>query len=214
MRKIPTLFVRDYSQGGFVIPEVNPSAEWVFDQAWPALRKYNGICVGLFLEVNGEIRINEGVGSGEINTETPLRTVWMARREIKQGHEFPDKFVPEQFDPTTKKTFGWVPIAQSPFYKFFMEAHQSLEHEYLGTYELCGPKVNGNPEGYKKHALVFHWTAEQLANIQVLDIHEMSVEDAYIALKETLAYMPVEGVIFRSPLHGMAKLKRKDFKYE
>lgn len=211
MKKIPTLFVRDYTTG-FVIPEINPAAEWVMEQAWPAHRKYDGACMGLFLTVKGEPRINEGVGSDEISNPGDLGSIWMARREVKQGYEFPDDFEIEQFDPTTKKTFGWVPVEQSPFYKHFQEAVAKLDTEYLGTYELCGPKVNKNPEGFKEHTLVHHWSTELISNIHVLDIHELSVEDAYEALKKTLEYMPIEGVVWYGPT-GMAKLKRKDFDY-
>lgn len=212
MKKIPSLFVRN-RQTGFVIPELTPSCEWVMEKAWPAHRKYDGTCVGLFLSVKGEVRINEGVGSEEIDKPEDLTEVWMSRREVKQGHEFPDGFEIEQFDPTTKKTFGWEPIEQSSFYKHFQEAVDGLSKRYLGTYELCGPKINGNPEGFKKHTLVHHWSTELLANVHVLDIHEMSVEDAYEALKMTLGYMPVEGVVWYGMGHGMAKLKRKDFDY-
>lgn len=213
MKKIPTLFVRDYTTG-FVIPEINPSCEWVMEEPWPAHRKYDGTCVGLFPTVNGEPRINEGIGSHEINDVGQIDEKWFARREVKQGHEFPDDFEIEQFDPTTKKTFGWAPIEQSPFYKHFLEAEANLEKRYFGSYELCGPKINGNPEGLKKHTLVHHWGTELLANIHVLDIHEMSVEDAYDALKHTLGYMPIEGVVWYGATNGMAKLKRKDFNYE
>jgi hypothetical protein len=213
MKKIPTLFVRDFTTG-YVIPEVNPKAECVLEEAYPALRKYDGTCVGLFLSVKGDIRINQGVSSGEIDSKEDITAVWMARHTVPGRMLPPENFIEEEFDAQTGKTFGWIPIEQSSFYKFFKEAREDLKTEYLGTYELCGPKINGNPEGFKKHTLVFHYTAEQLANIQVLDIHEMSVEDAYEALKSTLAYMPVEGVIFKSPMHGMAKLKRKDFNYE
>lgn len=212
MKKIPTIFMRDH-ETGYVIPEINPKAEWVLEEAYPALRKYDGTCVGLFLSVKGDIRINEGVGSGEIESKEDIKAVWMARHTVVGRMLPPEDFIEEEFDPKTGKTFGWVPIEQSSFYKFFLEARENLETEHLGTYELCGPKINGNPEGFKKHTLVFHWTAEQLANIQVLDIQDMSVEDAYQALKMTLAYLPVEGVIFRSAKHGMAKLKRKDFDY-
>lgn len=213
MKKIPTLFMRDHNTG-YVIPELNPKAAWVMEKAYPALRKYDGTCVGNFLTVKGEVRIHEGVSSGEIENKEDISNIWMARHTSSGRMSHPENFIEEEFDPVTGKTVGWVPIEQSSFYKFFLEAHADLENEYLGTYELCGPKINGNPEGFKKHKLVFHWSVEQLANIQVLDIHEMSVEDAYEALKATLSYMPVEGAIFKSPLHGMAKIKRKDFQYE
>lgn len=211
MKKIPTLFVRNYTTG-FVIPEITPGCEWVMESSWPAHRKYDGTCVGLFLTVNGEVRF-DSIGSDEINNRSQIGERWMARREIKQGHEFPDDFEAMQFDSTTKKTFGWEPAEQSPFYKFLLEAEFGLENRYLGTYELCGPKINGNPEGYKRHTLVHHWSTEQLGNVQVLDIHEMTVEDAYEALKATLSYMPVEGVVWYGFTNGYAKLKRKDFNY-
>ena len=213
MKKIPTLFTRDHNTG-YVIPELNPKAAWVMEKAYPDLRKYDGTCVGNFLVVNGEVRIHKGVSSGEVQNKEDIQNIWMARHTTVGRMRHPENFIEEEFDPTTGKTVGWVPIEQSSFCKFFVEARQDLETEYLGTYELCGPKINGNPESFKKHTLVFHWSAEQLANIQVLDIHEMTVEDAYEALKNTLSYMPVEGAIFRSPTHGMAKIKRKDFKYE
>lgn len=213
MKKIPTLFVRDHTTG-FVIPEITPGCEWVMEDAWPAHRKYNGTCVGLFLTVNGEVRINGGVGSDEITDESQIGEKWMARREVKQGHEFPDNFEREQFDVITKKTFGWVPIEQSPFYDIFLEAEDSLEKRYLGTYELCGPRINKNPEDLKKHTLVHHWSTELISNVQVLDIHEMSVEEAHKALKDTFEYMPIEGVVWYGMTHGYAKLKRKDFNYE
>jgi hypothetical protein len=213
MKKIKTLFVRDYTTG-FVIPEITPGAEWVMEKTWPAHRKYDGTCVGLFLTVNGEVRINEGVGSDEVNSKSQIGEKWMARREVKQGHEFPEDFEIEQFDPTTKKTFGWEPIEQSPFYKHFLEAQDGLETKYLGTYELCGPKINGNPEELKKHTLVLHWGTELISNVLVLDIHEMSVKDAYEALRATFEYMPIEGVVWYGHTNGMVKLKRKDFNYE
>lgn len=213
MKKIPTLFVRDYTTG-YVVPEITPGCEWVMEKTWPVHRKYDGACMGLFLTVKGEPRINEGVGSDEVKRAEDLDSIWMARREVKQGHEFPDDFEIEQFDPTTKKTFGWVPIEQSPFYKYFQEAVGRLENKYLGTYELCGPKINGNPEEFKEHRLVHHWSTELISNIHVLDIHEMSVEEAYEALKSTLAYMPIEGVVWYGMENGMVKIKRKDFQYE
>lgn len=214
MKKIPTLFVRDYSEGGFVIPEINPVAEWVMESAYPAHRKYDGVCTGFFPTVKGELRIHGGIGSDEVNDPEDIAGAWMARREVKQGHHFPDDFEIEQFDPQTKKTFGWIPIEYSSFYKYFQEALEGLETKYFGTYELCGPKVNGNPENFKKHKLVNHEQTELISNVHVLDFHEMSVEDAYEALKETLGYMPIEGVVWRSIKHGMVKLKKRDFRYE
>lgn len=212
MKKIPTLFVRDHNTG-YVIPEINPKAKWVMERAWPAHRKYDGTCVGLFPEIDGKVRINGNIGSGEITSTTSLSEKWMARQSVPGRMRFPDNFEPEEFDATTGKHVGWVPIEQSSFHKFLLEAEKDLENRYFGTYELCGPKINGNPEEFKRHTLIRHYDTELISNIHVLDIHEMSVDDAYKALKDTFEYMPIEGVVWWSLTDGMAKLKRKDFNY-
>lgn len=214
MKKTPTIFLRDHNNG-LVVPEINPAAAWVFDQARVAVRKYDGTCVGFFPVVKGELRIHGGIGSHEINEPEELSGVWLARREVKKNKTAPAGFIPEQTDEVTGKTVGWIPIEDSSFYKMFNEAVTTVDsNAYFGTYELCGPKVNGNPEGFKKHVLVRHWEAEQLADVQVLDFHEMDVTDAYEALRRVLGWLPVEGAIFRHPDGRLAKLKKKDFKYD
>ncbi len=213
MRKIPTLFVRDFKTG-FVKPELNAKAAWVMEKAWPAHRKYDGTCVGLFLTVNGKVRLNGSLGSSEVTDASALGDKWMARQSVPGRMAFPDNFEPEEFDATTGKHVGWVPIEQSPFHKFLKEAEPKLEKRYFGTYELCGPKINGNPENYKEHTLIRHYDTELISNVHILDIHEMSVEDAYEALKNTFQYMPIEGVVWYHIDGQMVKLKRKDFKYE
>lgn len=213
MKKIPTLFIRD-RKTGFVIPEINPGTEWVLEGKYSAHKKYDGVCTGLFLAVKGEVRVDGMVRSDEVESLDDITEVWMARREVKQGHEFPEGFVIEEFDNTTKKTFGWEPIDQSPFYKYWKEARTTLQDDHLGTYELCGPKINGNPEGYTRHVLLHHETTPLLANINAIELSELTVEEAYDALKETLAYMPVEGAVWHSHKHGMVKLKKRDFAYE
>lgn len=213
MKKIPTLFVRDLKTG-FVIPEINPKAQWVMEDAWPAHRKYDGVCVGLFPTLDGKVQISGGIGGSDLTSKTSLGQQWMARRSVPGRMNFPDGFEPEEFDAATGKHVGWIPIERSSYYDFFLEAEDGLDVKYFGTYELCGPRVNKNPENYKKHTLVRHYETEQISNVQVLDIHDMTVEDAYEALRATLEYMPIEGVVWRGLTHGMAKLKRKDFKYE
>lgn len=196
MRKIPTIFLRDHNSG-FVRPEINPSAAWVFDKPVVAVRKYDGTCM---LHNHGK---------------------WYYRRVLKPGQKTPMGFGLEEFDEVTKKAVGWMPVEMDFSYKKHFEQAVSLpplnlgttaevEYEY-GTYELIGPKVNGNPEGVKDHRLVPHKLAEQLADVQVLDVHELDVTDAYEALKHVLGFMPVEGAIFRHEDGRLAKLKKKDF---
>lgn len=134
MRKIPTLFVRDWDgDRRYVLPQVVPGCEWVTAGEGVATRKLDGTC----MMFDGE---------------------WWGRREVKEGKPVPDGFVSIGTDPETGKTVGWEPVAQSPFAKLHVEAAADpYVHTWLrGAYELIGPKVNGNPEGSERHILVMH----------------------------------------------------------
>jgi hypothetical protein len=69
----------------------------------------------------------------------------------------------------TDQTVGWQPIEQSPFRTAHAEALDKYEHDMgesisdPGTYELCGPKVNGNPERLGRHWLIPHGEAVGVA---------------------------------------------------
>jgi hypothetical protein len=69
-----------------------------------------------------------------------------------------------------------------------------------GTYELCGPKVQGNPEGMDAHVLVPHGKF-------VLREAPRDFEGLAAWLREN----PYEGIVWHHPDGRMAKLKRKDF---
>ncbi len=194
MRKIPTLFSRDPEDLRHLTREVNPACQWVFDGEGTPTRKYDGTCV---------------MYDGE---------VWWARREVKPGKQPPPGYRPAQTDPVTGKTMGWEPMAQSSYAKYHAEA---LEAEYSpvdegaawgvpqigATYELVGPKINGNPENLKEHLLIRHgykaavdWFALQSL---VLD---------YDSLADWLAAHPTwEGIVWHHRDGRMAKIKGRDF---
>jgi hypothetical protein len=98
----------------------------VLDGEGVATRKYDGTCVAL--DSDG----------------------WWARREVKPGKQPPVNYQPIETDEITGKTVGWEPIEQSAFAKFHAEAVENTRRIGAGwpadTYELVGPKVNGNPE--------------------------------------------------------------------
>ncbi|GAA1956733.1 DUF5565 family protein [Kitasatospora viridis] len=199
MRKIPTLFRRDPEDRARVTAEVNPGCEWVLAGEGVATRKYDGTCV----------RLDE---SG----------AWWARREVKPGKAAPAGYLPVETDPVTGKTMGWEPMAQSPFAKFHAEALQfhaealdALESHaeapadrsdlVPGTYELVGPKLNGNPERRTTHGLVRHAEAEVLP---VPQREHAALRDFVLALA---AESGAEGLVFHHPDGRMAKLKARDF---
>ena len=70
-----------------------------------------------------------------------------------------------------------------------------------GTYELCGPKVQGNPERLGRHFLVAHATADRLADCP----------RDFEGLKAYLAGHDIEGVVWHRENGEMVKIKKKDF---
>lgn len=191
MKKIPTLFVRDFtepSKGRYVTEEVTPGCEWVLAGEGVPTRKYDGTCV---------------MFDGK----------WWARREVKMGAPQPYGYVPVDEDPVTGKLMGWEPVEQSGFAKFFTEAHDNylteadgVEPPY-GTYELCGPKIQRNPEGYEKHVLISHEFADRLSFVE-------EVVPNFTWATQCMPNCPFEGIVWHHPDGRMAKLKVRDFPKE
>jgi hypothetical protein len=128
-----------------------------------------------------------------------------ARREVKAGKPFPGIFQPIECDDTTGKTVGWEPAEQSGFAKFIAEAVAYSPPPGEGTFELVGPKVNGNPDGFPVHALAPH------GGCPLADVPR-----DWDGLNEwTAAHPEIEGVVFwrdmDDPDAGMVKIKRRDF---
>jgi len=73
-----------------------------------------------------------------------------------------------------------------------------------GTYELLGPKVQGNPEHAQNSLLVCHGhgTAGNLGS---------DVPRTYDGLREWLAGKDIEGIVFHHDDGRMAKIKLRDF---
>lgn len=181
MKKIPTLFVRDPENRKLVTQEVNPGCEWVMAGEGVATRKYDGTCC----------LIEEGK--------------LYKRREVKDGKPVPEDFREANYDPVTKKRFGWVPVGDGPEDKYYWEAYGfSRPVPGDGTYELCGPKVQGNPEEYDRHFLIPHAHAHTYPG----------VSRTFEGIKEFLRTRKIEGLVFHHPDGRMAKIKKRDFSYE
>lgn len=182
MKKIPTLFVRDPQDMRHVTSAIPPDCEWVIWGEGVPTRKYDGTCV----------MIDE-------------RGKWWTRREVKPDKTAPDGFIAVELDETTGKTVGWEPAEQSAWIKYLLEAVNN-EPPFVnwdpGTYELIGPKVNGNPESADGHTLVRHDFAEQFDD----------VPRDFDGLRSWLLARPqFEGIVWHHPDGRMAKLKRRDF---
>ncbi len=182
MRKIPTLFVRDPDNRRYVTEEVTPGCEWVLAGEGRPTRKWDGTCV---------------MFDGD---------AWWSRREVKVGRPIPAGYQQVDYDPVTEKSVGWEPIEQSGFSKFHMEACRAfLGPTMPGTYELIGPKINGNPEGRPVHGLKFHGAEPVWFPLE---------PDANL-IKHTVRRIGgdgVEGVVWHHPDGRMAKLKARDLR--
>ena len=179
MRKIPTIFVRDDNDRRFVTTRPHPDSDWVFRGEGVPTRKYDGTCV--MLDEDGD---------------------WWARREVKPGKISPPDFVALETDDETGKTVGWEPVEQSGFARWHTDAlGNPYERRPVGTYELVGPKVNGNPEGIGGHELIRHADAEILAD----------APRDFDGLAAWLHAHPYEGIVWHHPDGRMAKIKKRDF---
>jgi Family of unknown function (DUF5565) len=72
-----------------------------------------------------------------------------------------------------------------------------------GTYELIGPKVQGNPESRTAHTLVSH---ESLTLILAPDTPR-----TFDKLRKYFEVCDMEGIVWHHPDGRMVKIKRKDF---
>lgn len=188
MKKIPTLFVRDWDgDRRYVLPEVTPGCEWVIAGEGTPTRKYDGTCV---------------MYDGDR---------WWARREVKEGKAAPAGFVALETDPEAAKTVGWEPIELSAFAKWHAEARSGAESPQggapggswlVGTYELVGPKINGNPEREERHLLLFHAWAYRLPD----------APRDFDGLATWLHAHRFEGIVWHHPDGRMAKIKKRDFR--
>lgn len=177
MKKIPTLFERDWNgDRSRVVNRVHVGCEWVLAGEGVATRKLDGTCC---LIRDGKL---------------------YKRRELRPGDKESPLFERVDHDEETGKTVGWVPCDIGPEDKWHMAAFEAEPGLPDGTYELIGPKVQGNPEAWIGHQLIRHGS-----------IHEDDVPRTFEGLRDWLAGQDIEGIVFHHPDGRMAKIKLRDF---
>ena len=179
MKKIISLFVRNY-ETRLVYDMIVPGAEWVVQGEGIATRKWDGTCCMI---ENGKFYKRYD------------------RKKNKKTGEYkssPAEWVPAQDpDPITGHYPGWVPVGTGPEDKWCVEAFDPSLPD--GTYELCGPKIQGNPEQFEKHKLIPHGN-------EILDAPRTFDE-----LKSWFVDKNIEGIVWHHPDGRMVKIKKKDF---
>jgi hypothetical protein len=165
-----------------VTRDVTPGCEWVLAGEGRATRKIDG-------------------------TACMVRDrVLYKRYDAKKGRTPPQGFEPAQPepDPITGHWPGWLAVGDGPDDQYHQEALANATDLSDGTYEMVGPKVQGNPEGYEAHELIPHGADE------IRDVDPRS----YDALAEFFSTNAIEGIVWWHEDGRMAKVKRRDFGFE
>lgn len=185
MKKIPTIFLRDFTNGehgkstGHITREWHPDCLRIRDGEGIATYKWDGTSV---MFRNG---------------------IYYKRYDAKRGKTPPDGFEPcGELDEKTGHHPGWVPVNKdAPENKWHMEAYYSHRLPPDGTYELIGPKLQGNPHKWSSHTFRKHG--------------DMIIENFprnYDAMKGWfISNGPMEGVVFWLDGQPVAKIKSSDF---
>jgi hypothetical protein len=176
VNKIPTIFLRNPENRKEVLNQWNFLCDWVLYGEGVATRKYDGACC---LIKNGKL---------------------FKRREFKKGKPIPRGFIQVEADKVTGNIIGWIEVDKNNLED---QWHRAAFKEGLsdGTYELLGPKIQGNHEKLTEHILLKHSDAEQFVNVP------RSIEGIQIWLKDK----DIEGLVFHHPDGRMAKIKKRDF---
>lgn len=192
MKKIPSLFKRNYSGNRQVYNEIVPGTEWVLNREGVGTVKFDGTpCL--------------------IVSKQPIELFHIQifkRYNAKNGRKIPYYFTPceEKRDPITGHWHGWIPIKSGAEDKPFWEAVSFLsteQRENGGTFELVGPKIQGNPYNLTLHLLRKHGS---ICGIPPLGSFN-EVKNFFLTFKD-------EGIVWHHPDGKMAKIKRRDFGFE
>ena len=133
MKKIPSLFKRDYEGNRQVYDEVVEGSEWVVNGEGAATVKWDG-------------------------TSCMVQDSIMYKRyDVKKGRAVPEDAIP--CEPSANDHTGhwphWVKIGEGPEDKWHREGFND-DHYNDGTYELIGPKVQKGKYDVDNHSLRKH----------------------------------------------------------
>jgi len=206
MKKMPCLFQRDFTdkRKPKLLQTVTPGCEWALAGEGSPTRKRDGTaCM---------------VRGGKL----------FKRYDAKKGKTPPEGFVScGEPDAVTGHNPGWVEVDDGPECKWHREAWTGLRASggsrfrpkaelADGTYELCGPRVNGNAEGLTEHEFIRH--GSEIVTI-VLDGNAPPPGHLGFGLgdgpMEFLGYFLSsfmgEGIVFHHPDGRMCKIRRDDY---
>lgn len=182
MKKIITLFQRNYETDRLVRDEITSGAEWVVNGEGVGSRKLDGTCC----------RIQGGK--------------LYKRYELKKGKSEPLGFVAAQeSDPITGDIPGWLPVGEGKEDRWHREALAAAVVNLTDwTYELVGPRINGNPDAFPTHLLLPHG-----------QIIIPSCPRTFTELRDFFVVTNIEGIVWWRDINDLncnkVKIKKKDF---
>lgn len=188
MKKIPTLFEREYANHKVVgIKPILSSMDlqWVLDGEGIATEKIDGTCCAI---IDGK---------------------FYKRYDAKKGKKPPENAIPCcDPDPVTGHWPHWVPVKEDdPGSKWHLVAMENAKADGHvledGTYEIIGPHFQGNPYGLKEDTMVRH-------GMVVLNVLDRSFD----GIRDYLMGFKIEGIVFWKDGEPKCKIKRTDFGFE
>ena len=187
MRKIPTLFKREFGADGKIVRvtgEVSPELEWVLKGEGEATEKVDGAACAI---INGDFYKRYDLRPGRRKP----------RAELIPCHPKPD--------PVTGHWPHWMKVdGERKEDKWFVAAYINTPWvDKDGTYEAVGLHFNGNPYGLDDDFLEPH------GRIKIHDCPR-----TFLGIKEWLRTHEVEGIVFWKDGKPRCKIKRTDFGFE
>lgn len=182
MQKIISLYKRDHEGTRQIYDEVVEGAEWVLaGEGVPTIKTDGTAC--LMQDGHLSKRFDRKLKDGKYK-DAP--EAWVAAEEKPNEH--------------TGHWPGWLPVGDGPEDKWHRSALRDVPLSD-GTYELVGPKVQGNPYKLTQHELWRHGVGE--INWKPLD--------TFASIRDFLGNSAIEGIVWHHSDGRMVKIKRRDF---
>ena len=189
MKKIPTLYKREFDTNGNKVPISNEFTNEICKEALlygiPTI-KFDGSCCAI---INGK---------------------FYKRYDAKKGKPIPIGAIKcqEKADEVTGHLPCWIRVKEdNPSDKWLINALDNalkIEDELLdGTYEAVGKHFNANPYNLFYDTLIKHGES------QILDL-----ERTFNGVKDYLENHEIEGIVFWLDNEPVCKIKRSDFGFK
>lgn len=202
MKKIKTVFVVDYENNGLITDVVRECNSWVTNGEGKASIKFDGTsCLikdGILFK-RWDRKLSPKFYKKFISCKSKGLN-FEANEEMFKPLKNGAIACNESFDPVTFHWPHWVPVTDSNEDQYHIEGFESLIDKVDGTYELVGPRLQGNPYNLSKHELWKHGSVE-------VDIFDYSFD----GLKQLILSLNAEGLVWLHSDGRMAKLRKSDF---